>query len=144
MGDGFACEGGVKGFADVVGCFVAIGGVGGFDVIDSAGVDNFSFGVDDKYLGGGFGTIFLADIPRGVEEDGGGRSIFIFGVGVGLGAGSVALFSGSGGDNGEPDDPFRSVLFLKFLHVVARIVFFDEGAFGVKPLEDNKFARVGG
>ena len=56
----------------------------------------------------------------------------------------MALFSGSGGDNGEPDDPFRSVLFLQLLHVVAGIVFFDEGAFGVKPLEDDKFARVGG
>ena len=144
MGDGFACEGGVKGFADVVGCFVAIGGVGGFDVIDSARVDKFTLWIDDVHLRGRFCLVELTDFTRGVEEDGGGRSIFIFGVGVGLGPCSVTLLSRGGGDNGEPDDPFRSVLFLKFLHVVARVVFFDEGAFGVKPLEDNKFARVGG
>ena len=62
MGDRFAREGGVEGFTDVVGRFVAIGAVGGLDAIDGAGVDNFSIRVDDKYLGGGFGTIFLADI----------------------------------------------------------------------------------
>ena len=96
MGDGFACEGGVKGFANVVSCFVAIGGVGGLDAIDSAGVDNFSFGVDNKYLGGGFGTIFLADISCGIEENGGGRSIHVFAVGFGLGPSAVALFARSG------------------------------------------------
>ena len=119
MGDGFACEGGVEGFANVVGCFVAIGGVGRWDAIDSTRVDNFSFGVDNKYLGGGFGTIFLADISCGIEENGGGRSIHVFAVGFGLGSGAVTLFAWGGGDDGEPDDPFGGVLLLEFLHISA-------------------------
>ena len=140
----FAGEGGVESFADIVGGGGTIGCVGRANAIDRAGVDNFTLWIDDVHLRGRFCFVELTDFTRGVEKNGSWGGIFIFGVGVGLGAGSVALFSGSGGDNGEPDDPFRSVLFLKFLHVVARIVFFDEGAFGVKPLEDNKFARVGG
>ena len=132
----FAGEGGVE--SGTICC------IGRADAVDRAGVDQFTLWIDDVHLRGRFCFVELTDFTRGVEKNGSWGGIFFFGVGVGLGAGSVALFSGSGGDNGEPDDPFRSVLFLKFLHVVARIVFFDEGAFGVKPLEDNKFARVGG
>lgn len=117
MGDGFASEGGVEGFANVVGCFVAIGGVGGLDAIDSAAVDNFSFGVDNKYLGGGFGTIFLADISCGIEEDGVGGSVHVLAVGIRLGSSAVTLFAWGGGDDREPDDPFGGVLLLELLHI---------------------------
>ena len=60
--DGFSSEGGVESFANVVGCFGTIGGVGRWDTIDSTRVDNFSVGVDDKNIGSGFCTVFLADI----------------------------------------------------------------------------------
>ena len=96
MGDRFACECGVEGFANVVGCFGAISGVGRWDTIDSTRVDNFSIGVDDKYVGGGFGTIFLANIPGGIEENGGGRGPHIFAVSFGLGSSAVALFAWGG------------------------------------------------
>ena len=63
MGDGFACEGGVEGFANVVSCFGAIGRAGRWDTIDSAGINDLAFGVDNKYVGGCFGAVFLTDIP---------------------------------------------------------------------------------
>ena len=61
--DGFASEGGVESFANVVGCFGAIGGVGRWDTIDSTRVDDVACGVDDKDIGSSFCSVFLADIP---------------------------------------------------------------------------------
>lgn len=61
--DGFSGEGGVEGFANVVGCFGAIGGVGRLDTIDSTRVDDIACRVDDKDVGCGFCAVFLADIP---------------------------------------------------------------------------------
>ena len=144
MGDGFAGEGGVESFADIVGGGGTVCCVSRADAVDRARVDQFTLWIDDVHLRGRFCFVELTDFTRGVEEDGGGRSIFIFGVGVGLGPCSVTLLSRGGGDNGEPDDPFRSVFFLQLLHVAGGVVLLYEGAFGVKPLEDNKFARVGG
>jgi len=143
-GNRFAREGGIESFTNVIGGGGTICRVGGANAIDSAGVDEFAFGVDNVHVGGCFSVIELTYFAGGVEKNGSGGGIFIFRIGVGLGAGSVALFAGGGGDDGEPDDPFRGVLFLKFLHVVAGVVFFHEGAVGVKPLEHDKFARVGG
>ena len=94
--DGFASEGGVESFANVVGCFGAIGGVGRWDTIDSTRVDNFSIGVDNKDIGSGFCAVFLANIPRGIEENGGGRGPHIFAVSFGLGSSAVALFAWGG------------------------------------------------
>ncbi len=94
--DGFASEGGVESFANVVSCFGAIGGVGRWDTVDSTRVDNFSIGVDDKNSGSGFCTVFLANIPRGIEENGSGRGPHIFAVSFGLRSSAVALFAWGG------------------------------------------------
>ena len=139
-GNRFAREGGIESFTDVVGGGGTIFRVGGANAIDSARVDQFTFGVDDVHVGGCFCFVELTYFTRGVEKNGSWGGIFIFRVGVGLGPCSVALLSRGGGDNGEPHNPFRSVLFLQFLHVAGGVVLFYEGAFGVKPLEDDKFA----
>ena len=121
-----------------------VGGVGGFDAVDSAGINDFAFLIDDEHMGCGFGFVLLADLAGGVDQDGGGGGIFIFGVGLGLGSSTVTLFARSGGDDGEPDHAFGGVLPLEFLHVTAGIVFLDERTFMVEPFEDDKFsAEVG-
>ena len=139
-GNRFAREGGIESFTNVVGGGGTICRVGGANAIDSARVDQVTFGVDDVHVGGCFCFVELTYFTRGVEKNGSWGGIFIFRVGVGLGPCSVALLSRGGGDNGEPHNPFRSVLFLQFLHVAGGVVLFYEGAFGVKPLEDDKFA----
>ena len=61
--DGFASEGGVESFANVVSCFGAVGGVGRGDAIDCSCVDDVACRVDDEDIGSGFCAVFLADIP---------------------------------------------------------------------------------
>lgn len=140
MGDRLAGEGGVESFANVVGCFVAIGGVGGLDAIDSAGVDNLSVRTKDKHLGGSFRIILLTNLARGIEKDGGGGSVFILAVRTRLGAGAVTRLAGGGGDDGQPDDSLGGVLFLQLLHVTAGVLFFDKRAVMIEPFEDDEFA----
>ena len=129
---------------NIVVCFCAIGRIGGADAVDGSHVDKFSLRVDDKHVGSGFGSVHLTYFPRGVEEDGCGGGFLVFCVRFGLGASAVALFSWSGRDDGEPNDPFSGVLFLQGLHVSDRIVFFNEGTFRVHPLQNDKLSRVGG
>jgi len=126
--------------ADVVLGFGDVGGVGGLDAIDGAGVNNFTFFIDDEHLGCGFGTVLLADFSGWIEEDGGGGGILVLGVDISLGAGAVALLAGGGGDDGEPDHTFGGVFLLQLLHIPTGIVFFYKGAFVVEPFEDDKFA----
>lgn len=128
---------------DIVLCFCTIRRICGANAVDCTHVDQFSFWVNDEHVGSGFGSIQLTYFAGWVEEDGGGGGFLVFYVRFGLRASAVALFSWSGRDDGEPDDPFRRVLFLQGLHVSDRIVFFYEGTFRVHPLQNDELSRVG-
>ena len=92
-GDGFSGEGGVEGGADVVLGLGDVGGVGGFDAVDSTGVEDLALLIEDEHFRSGFGVVFLADFAGGIEEHGGGGGFFVGGIGLGLGASAVALFA---------------------------------------------------
>jgi len=139
-GDGFSGEGGIEGLADVVLRLGDVGGIGGLDAIDGAGVNNFTFFIDDEHFGRGFGAVLLANFSGGIEEDGGGGGVLVLGVDIGLGAGAMALLAGGGGDNGKPDHAFRGVLLLELLHIAAGVVLFHERAFVIEPFENDEFA----
>ena len=82
----------------------------------------------------------LADLAVRVEEvSGGGGAIggdefrrFV--------CRQVALLARGRGTDREPDHAFRGRVFLKLLHVSRFVVFVDERASGVGPLEDNDFS----
>ena len=121
-----------------------VGGVGGFDAVDGAGVNNSSFLIDNEHLGRGFGAVLLADFAGGIEQDGGGSGVLILGVDIGLGTGAVALLAGGGRDDGEPDDALGGIFLLEFLHVAAGVMLFHERAFVIEPFEDDELAAETG
>jgi len=117
-----------------------VGGVHGLLVVDRSGVDEIALGVDDVEFGCDPGAVELADCAVSVDQDGSGGGTFFFFRLVRFGGAHVALFAGSGGDDGKPDNVLAGVFLLQFLHAIAVIVLLDEGAAVVKPLEDNELA----
>jgi hypothetical protein len=138
----FAGHGGCQGFVEIVARALEVGLLGGGFVVDGALIDELAGGVDDEDVWGGFGFVEAADGAVGIEERGGRCGVHGLEVGVLLCGGHVALLSGCGRDDGEPDDALGGPVALLRLDAAAEVVFAVEGTALVGPFEYDEFPAI--